>query len=160
MRTHHSISIFAVLLALTAWIASCTPSTEHIKTVAYGYSNALANYNIDDAAQYCTPETQETTLQYAKSLMANVPPEYIASDTPAEIKITEVIVDNDTTATVHYHKHTPLKDFDASLNMVRRNGQWLAHDPLQSTTEEDNRPVADTTSIDGQQVIFFRPSSN
>lgn len=150
-----------LLIAVTSlfFISACANSSEKIKDCAYGYSYALANYNIEEAELYCTPETKESTLQYALHLMENIPAEYIKSDTPAAIEIKNISITSDTTATVDYHKHTPIKDFDASLNMVKRHGKWLAHDPIHTEkTDTDNggvEMVADTAVIHGKKVQLF-----
>lgn len=150
----HSIVIFTAATLLLA--TACTNTTEKIRETAYQYSFALANYRVDDAASYCTQETQESTLQYASHLLENVPAEYIASDTPATIEIKDITMTSDTTATVVYHKTTPIKDFDGSLGLVKRGKEWLAHDPMESTVNNrEPEMVADTVTIRGKKIQLF-----
>lgn len=137
---------------------SCTNTSDRIADYAYKYSYAMANYKVSEAIPYCTRETQETTIQFALQMIENVPEEYIASDTPAEIEIKDINITSDTTATVVYHKTTPLKNFDGTLNMVKRGKEWLAHSPMESKSETNNsQPAleADTVIIHGKKMQLF-----
>ena len=154
--TKYPNRLFALAALLLA--ASCTSTTDKIAESAYNYSFAMANYKVADAMPYCTPETQETTLQFASQMMEKVPEEYIASDTPAEIEIKYIAITSDTTATVVYHKITPIKNFDGTLNMVKRGKAWLAHTPMESKAgTADNQPavVADTVTLNGKKIQLF-----
>ena len=56
---------------------------------------------------------------------------YIISDTPAEINIQELVIHDDTLATVKYVKNTPLKhNMQGELQLVKRDNQWQVHDML------------------------------
>lgn len=115
---------------MTASQAGCTNSNNpkrDIKKAAYGYLDAMANYRVDDAMRYCTRETQESVLVRARQLVATVEEGYIESDTPAKVTIKKIELTSDTTATVYYHKKTPLKKQDGELQMVLRRGYWRAH---------------------------------
>ncbi len=112
-------------------MASCSCSTQReIKEVAYKYSYAMANYDVEEAQRYASDETRNTTLVRAQQYMALIDSSYIQSDTPAKIKIREVSVINDTQAYAIYHKKTPLKNFKDTLYLVKREGKWQAHAPL------------------------------
>ena len=108
------------MMSALALMSACSNDEKEIREVAYNYSYALANYKIEDATQYCTKETQETSLAYGLELMKGVSAEYIASDTPATIEIEGIEMTSDTTATAQYHKKTPIKDFMA-INDLNAN---------------------------------------
>ena len=108
---------------------ACRSEERKAERVAYLYSEAMANYRIDDAEPYVTEETLPT-LDFLRRLVKEVPPEYIERDTPATIEITQVSLTSDTTAWAHYHKTTPNKDFRDSIPMVRREGEWRIHIPM------------------------------
>ena len=121
--------LYASVLA-AALTTACNPEKEAAKSVAYEYSAAMANYDIDKAETYVTPETKET-LRRARNIVRGVGEEYIRQDTPATIEITDITIKDDTIAVASYHKHTPIKDFDGTLDLRKRNGNWLAHCPLE-----------------------------
>lgn len=141
-------------------ISACSNDEKEIREVAYNYSYALANYKVEDATQYCTKETQETSLAYGLELMKGVSAEYIASDTPATIEIEGIEMTSDTTATAQYHKKTPIKDFMAKVNIVKRDGKWLVHDPMKATQKSNNKEerkiVADTINRNGKELVLYR----
>ncbi|MBQ2508868.1 MAG: hypothetical protein II532_03775 [Bacteroidales bacterium] len=142
--------LFLVLLA-----TSCNRSAKAIADVAYGYSYAMANYDVDGAAPFCTPETQSTTLEYSKELIVSVGDAYIQSDTPASIEITHIEIQNDTLAVATYHKTTPIKDFEGELMVVNRNGKWLAHAPMKQSTDENTPKFKQVTkTINGKEVVL------
>ena len=115
---------------LLVLFTACDSEKSQIEQSAYEYSVAVANYNIDDAVAYCTEETSTTFLKTARYLMQFVDSNYIASDTPATIDIVSVNRLSDTTASVVFHKQTPIKDFSDTLEMRKRDGKWLAHAPI------------------------------
>ena len=117
------------LLAACVAMAACTSTEEKITKAAYEYSYAMANYNVDGAERYATPETRETTLITARQLLLMVDSNYIKSDTPATIEIRHIQIIDDTSAVATYHKNTPIKDFSGTLNMRKRGHRWLAHSP-------------------------------
>ncbi len=120
-----------ILLAacLVVSLMACRSEGRKAERVAYLYSEAMANYRIDNAEPYVTEETLPT-LDFLRRLVKEVPPEYIERDTPATIEITQVSFTSDTTAWAHYHKTTPNKDFRDSIPMVRREGKWRIHIPM------------------------------
>ena len=130
MKTRYAF----VPLAVGLMLAGCqcgrkttTPTEDSIIEAAYNYSMAMANYNVDKAIPFATDETQKTTLMRAKQLIQAVGDEYIKSDTPAKIEITDVEITSDTTAYAIYHKTTPLKNFSDTIQLRKRDGKWLAH---------------------------------
>lgn len=135
------ISCALCFLAATTLLCSCKHEENMIKKVAYNYSFAMANYRVDEAAQYATEETKNTTLVKAKTLVEAVGEDYVKSDTPATIEITSLNIIDDTTAIAVYHKVTPIKDFSGNLELRKRDGKWLAHTPLKETkVAEPQRP--------------------
>ena len=126
MKQNITLALLATVLLLTA----CASDEEKIEKVAYKYSYAMANYDVDGAEKYATPETVETTLNTARGLLTIVDTNYIKSDTPASIEITNIQIVDDTSAVVTYHKTTPIKDFSSTLDVRKRHGRWLAHSPI------------------------------
>lgn len=119
------------MLPLVFAIAACGSSEKkQIKTVAYNYSIAMANYKVADAEPYCTEETRNTTINAAYVLMNMVDSAYVASDTPATIKITDVRIETDTVAWAKYHKVSPLTNYSDSLELRKRDGGWFVHTPM------------------------------
>lgn len=112
----------------------------------------MANYQVDEAEKYATDETKNSTLTMAKGIVKKVDPNYIKSDTPATIEITDVIMVNDTCAKAVYHKVTPLKNFMDTLELRKRDGQWFAHVIPQKVEEPNPTPVAK----DGKEIRTFQ----
>lgn len=116
-------------LAAVACLTACGGEEKAVEKVAYDYSIAMANYQIDEAEPYVSEETH-ATLDFLRAIVKEVPAEYIERDTPAEIEITNIDLTSDTTAWAHYHKTTPNKDFRDSIPLIKRDGRWLVHIPL------------------------------
>lgn len=116
-----------IVMIATLLLLSCASDNEAVRQVAYNYSYAVANYNIDEAESYATEETRTITLAMARNLIKAVGNDYITSDTPATIKILSVNIENDTVAWAVYHKTTPIKDFSDTLWLRKRDGEWQAH---------------------------------
>ena len=92
--------------------------------------------------------------------MKSVKPGYIESDTPAKVRLTDVEMTSDTTATASYHKKTPIKKQDGTVNLVLRDGKWLVHIVMgsQKKNSDGNAPqqkelIHDT--INGREVLRF-----
>ncbi len=123
-RTLQLLAVATTIVILTA----CSQSEEKkVERVAKNYATAMANYNVDKAYRYATEETQATTLVKAQYYVSIIDPEYIESDTPAKIKITQTNIVDDTSAYTIYHKTTPIKDFYDTLWLRKRDGEWKAH---------------------------------
>ena len=108
---------------------SCDNSKRAIRQAAYHYLDAMANYRVDDAVPFCSQETEDGVIRVGRNLVKAVEPGYIESDTPAKIIIKEVEQTSDTTATVGYHKTTPQKKQNGTVNLVLRDGTWKVHIP-------------------------------
>lgn len=121
----------AIIIAATCLMAACESNNEKAaKQVALNYASAMANYNIDKAESYITPESKET-IHRARVILKAVGPDYVKQDTPATVEITSIDIVDDTIAKAVYHKTTPLKDFSDTLELRRRNSIWYAHCPLE-----------------------------
>ena len=118
-------------LAAIVMLWSCHSQEKEMEKVAYGYLMATGNYMIDDAMPYATKATREVTLPFLKNtLIPLTDTNYIISNTPATIKITEIALGNDTAA-VSYVKTTPLKTQNSTIYMIKEDGKWLVDVPLQ-----------------------------
>jgi hypothetical protein len=127
--------LLSVLLILTT---GCDNNKKKACDVGYKYAYAMANYQVQEAAQYATEETKNTTLVMAERLITAVGEEYVKSDTPAKVKIVKYSQLDDTTAVIDFRKNTPIKkDYDFSLLMRKRNGQWMAHDTIPTYNNEE-----------------------
>ena len=124
---------FAACIALLA--TSCTSTQDLVEDVAYKYSYAMANYDIDQAEQYADKETKETTITTGRGMLTLVDSNYIKSDTPANIEIVATEMTSDTSAIVTYHKTTPIKDFTGTVEVRKRDGEWLVHSPTRVRKE-------------------------
>lgn len=141
--------ICIMLIAIPLFACCCKHEQKMIEKVAYEYSYAMANYQIDEAEKYATEETRNTTLMFAKGIVKKVDPNYIKSDTPAYIDIIDVKIVNDTSAVATYHKTTPMKDFSDTMELRKRNGKWYAHvlPKIQEVSDEQ------TDTIEGKREI-------
>lgn len=149
MKSFFSLVIFSGIVLLCH---SCKNEEQVVQQVAYAYSYAMANYRVDEAEQYATEETRNTTLIKARSLMQAVGDVYIQSDTPAEIEITNVELKSDTVAIATYHKTTPIKDMTGTLELRKRDGEWYAHTPLKETVPPEKKYYKD-----GKEIKDFVP---
>ena len=148
-----SIISFAIFSGIVLLFQSCKSEEQMVQHVAYAYSYAMANYHVDEAEQYATEETKNTTLVKARTLVQAVGDAYILSDTPAEVEITNVEFQSDTVAIATYHKTTPIKDMTGTLELRKRNGEWYAHTPLKVVTPPEPKPFFK----DGKEVKEFNP---
>lgn len=144
-------SKYLVMLCMLApfLFMSCKNDEQMAQQVAYSYLYAMANYQVDNAEEYATEETRNTTLVKARSLVKAVGEAYIQSDTPAEIEITGIELQNDTVAIASYHKTTPIKDMTGTQELRKRNGQWYAHIPLKITELPEQKPLYNK---DGKEI--------
>jgi len=140
-------SFILLLSAIILLSTGCNQEEKKARDIGYRYAYAMANYQVDEAAQYATEETKNTTLVMAKTLTKAVGEAYVKSDTPAKVEIIDFTFENDTSAVINFHKTTPIKDMKYPLLMRKRNGQWMAHDtiPVHEDTEEDE--TNDTSAI-------------
>ena len=147
-----NITFIAFLSVIIMLCQSCKNDEQAVQQVAYAYSYAMANYHVDEAEQYATEETKNTTLIKARQLMVAVGDAYIKSDTPAEIEITNVEFKSDTIAIATYHKTTPIKDMTGTLELRKRGGEWYAHTPLKETVPPEKKYYKD-----GKEIKEFVP---
>lgn len=140
---------------------SCGNPKRAIRQAAYHYLDAMANYRVEDAVPFCTQETEEGVIRVGRNLVKAVEPGYIESDTPAKIKIKKVELTSDTAATVSYHKSTPLKKQNGTVNLVLRDGIWKVHilmgyqKPTQEPGDAIGMQPADMTQE--KKVIYDAP---
>lgn len=122
-----------LMLACIGMMAACNPDAP-IKKNAMLYAQHMADYDIDGAYPYATPETQTLTLDFFKTkILPALNPSYIDSNTPATLYVDSIVRHSDTEAIVYYHKRTPIvQHLDATLEMRLRDGQWLAHQPIKA----------------------------
>ena len=118
------------ILVIVILCASCNRDEKKAQKVGYNYAFAMANYQVDEAAKYATPETQNSTLILAERFTKAVGEEYVKKDTPAKVEIVNFTRLDDTSAVMNFHKTTPIKDIRFSLLLRKRDGQWLAHDTI------------------------------
>lgn len=118
------------LLVIVILCAGCNLNEKKAREVGYNYAFAMANYQVDEAAKYATPETQNSTLILAKNFTKRVGEEYVKRDTPAKVEPVYFTFLDDTSAIMNFHKTTPIKDIHFSLLLRKRDGQWLAHDTI------------------------------
>ena len=140
------ISLLAVLM-----FGGCVSEEKAVRTAALGYLDAMANYRVDDAMPFCTQETQNGVLVTARSLVEGVDTSYILSDTPASVEITHVDMIDDTSAVIFFHKTTPIKSQHGTLDVVKRNGQWLAHIDMPVQQEQPKIKI-DTVKVNGKEM--------
>ena len=146
----------STLIVLTALFGGCTSTQDLIEEVAYQYSFAMANYDIDQAEQYADNETRQTTIKTGRGFLTLIDTNYIKSDTPANIEIVNTEIINDSTAIVTYHKTTPIKDFNGTVEVRHKDGKWLVHSPTRVRNEvlpesiEKNLSSSDST-FDSEQ---------
>lgn len=119
-----NIKIICVLVPLL--LVGCTTTEQQIRRSAQHYLDATSRYDVADACLYCTPETADGLRLLDTTVMRIVDSSYIQRNMPATVKITSINMTSDTTAEVEYHKHTPVSDFDGKVDMVLRDGDWLA----------------------------------
>ncbi|MCR4659858.1 MAG: hypothetical protein K5650_06135 [Bacteroidales bacterium] len=132
--------VIAALLAVTL-LTSCNSDKRQIRAAAQGYLEATANYRADDAMPYASQTTRERTLPFLRDKLIPITDSaYMASNTPATIKINKIAINGDT-ATVDYTKDTPIKILEGQILVVNEEGQWLVYVPL---------VLPETITIDGR----------
>lgn len=112
-------------------LAACNRQGAEIADVAKAYAEAVGNYDFEAAEPYVTDETRATTLDFFKKVGALTDTSYIRSNTPAIITIRKVNLVSDTTATVSYHKSTPISEQDDTLQLVCQQGRWLVDNVIE-----------------------------
>lgn len=115
-----------IICALVLLLVGCATTEQQIRSSAQHYLDATGRYDVADACLYCTPETADGLRLLDTTVMRIVDSNYIRSNMPAEVKITAINITSDSTAEVEYHKHTPIADLDGTIDMVLRDGDWMA----------------------------------
>lgn len=123
-------SYYLILAACALMATACQNNTENIQKAAQGYLEAMGNYRPTDARQFATPETGEVTLAFYEYVIRQTDPRTYANNMPATITLGDIAI-NDTTATVSFHKSTPITQQDGSISLVKRKGQWLVHEIIE-----------------------------
>lgn len=122
--------------------AACSTEKKQINDAARHYLQATADYDVSTAINYCTPETGNALRTIERTLLSIADSNYIKENTPAEITLKKTILTTDTTAKVAYHKKTPIQQFSDTLNLVKRDGRWMAQIniaiPVSIPTEGEN----------------------
>lgn len=156
-----------IILSLALIMISCNSDEHKIRKTAQGYLDATGNYRIEEAYPYASDATRESTLKYiSEVIMPMTDSNYIKSNIPATIVIDSIIIKNDT-AFAQYTKTTPLKTSHSIVCLVRENGKWLVHMPIdlslspirlpKSKEEADSIARADTTlTIDSATLSQLR----
>ena len=129
MRLSNHYKYFLCLLAVV--LAGCSNDDKQIRTAAQGYLDAMGNYRPADARPYATEETCNVTLAFFEKMMQHTDPSVYANNIPATITLGDITIEEDTLATVAFHKHTPSKEQDGEIELVRRNGQWQVHQVIE-----------------------------
>lgn len=123
----NKITLFILLPLLMLCMQCCHTVKGEVRDIAQKYLDATCRYDVTDACHYCTLETANGLRNIETTLLSKIPYDSLAKNMPAKIKIKDIELTSDSTATVTYHKHTPIADFDGNLDMVLQNGQWKAH---------------------------------
>ncbi len=129
-----------------------------IENAAMGYLYAMGNYKISEAEPYATEETVENTLHaIEKYIMPNLDPSVIQQNTPATIEITDIRIENDTTAIVSYKKTTPIQVQEGKLDMVKRDKEWKAQVSIQIPDALKIEYNADSKALDEKYKGKLKP---
>lgn len=126
----HSNLLFPCLLAAVL-LAGCGNEEKEIRAAAQGYLDAMGNYCPTEARAYATEETCDVTLAYFEMLMQYTDSSVYANNMPATITLGDIVMEEDSLATVAFHKHTPIKEQDGTVEVLRRNGEWRVHQVIE-----------------------------
>jgi len=141
------------ILGLALLFSGCNSEEKMVKKTAFGYLDAMGNYRISEAEQFASKETVETTLKVIEQvIMPNMDSSYIKRNTPATIEITEVNIENDTTAVVNYKKTTPIQIQSGELNLVKRDNKWQA--VVSITLPSALKIPSDSASVENEKKKF------
>ena len=128
MRSNIIYSV-VILISLASLTACTTKSKDQkaIEQVAYNYLDAMANYRIDEAEQYASHATVESSIKLAKFFMTMADSNFVTRNTPGKVEITDCYMSNDSTAVVKYHKTSPSGETNDSIWVIKEEGKWMAH---------------------------------
>ena len=119
-----------ILLTAVLLFTACTNDEEQIAHSAQGYLEAMGNYRPTEARQYATQQTCDVTLAFFERVMEFTDSSVYANNIPAEITLGNIVIADDTTATVDYHKSTPSTQQDGTVHLAKRDGTWLVNEVL------------------------------
>ena len=119
-----------ILLTAVLLFTACTNDEEQIAHSAQGYLEAMGNYRPTEARQYATPQTCDVTLAFFERVMEFTDSSVYANNIPAEITLGDIVITDDTTATVDFHKSTPSTQQDGTIHLSKRDGTWLVNEVL------------------------------
>ena len=126
MRKKNLLLTTAALILLTA----CANDKEQIAEVAQGYLDAMGNYRPTEARQYSTPQTCDVTLAFFERVLEFTDSSVYANNIPAEITLGNIVIADDTSATVDFHKSTPSTQQDGTIHLSKRDRGWLVNEVL------------------------------
>ena len=156
MKQFKTVVIASALLLL----ASCNKDDRAIRKTAQGYLDAMGNYQIEAAEPFATEETRTKTLHFVeKIIMPITDTNYINSNRPATITLGDITYTSDTTATIAFHKKTPIKEEDGTLDLVKRNDTWQAQVLINVPQLLLPMKTHTSDSIDGKRIHVTRTDS-
>ena len=119
-----------ILLTAVLLFTACTNDEEQIVHSAQGYLDAMGNYRPTEARQYATPQTCDVTLAFFERVLEFTDSSVYANNIPAEITLGDIVITDDTSATVDFHKSTPSTQQDGTIHLSKRDGTWLVNEVL------------------------------
>ena len=119
-----------ILLTAVLLFTACTNDEEQIAHSAQGYLEAMGNYRPTEARQYATPQTCDVTLAFFERVLEFTDSSVYANNIPAEITLGDIVITDDTSATVDFHKSTPSTQQDGTIHLSKRDGTWLVNEVL------------------------------
>lgn len=143
-----SVILAACTLSLLLSACSSSYNEKEIRANALGYLQATGDYKLDEAIPYCTRITRERTIPTLQFLLDHTDTNYINSNRPSVFTLYSVRQLDDSTASVQYHKSTPIKEVDDSLVLRLEDGHWLAdvrlgNIPYVNNIKAGRRPVSE-----------------
>ena len=118
------VCCLAVALLTLFTLCSCENKSS-IEEAAIGYLQAMGDYRPDEAIPFATQYTRNTTIPVIKRIIEHSDTAYIRKNSPSVITINDIRMVSDSIARVYYHKHTPIKDVDDSVTVVKEENKWL-----------------------------------
>lgn len=149
MRITCILTTICTVLLLSCCSSEKSIEKKNIKEIAFNYEQALGNFDVESAEKYACKETKEHTLTVAKAMVKRVDRKYLESDLPATIKITNIQLTSDTTATAKWHKTTPRSKKSGTLELRKRNGKWQAFDPIKNIQRSQDKEKDATDTLSG-----------
>lgn len=119
-----------ILLSAALLFSACANDEAQIRQCAQGYLEAMGNYRPTEARQYATQQTCDVTLSFFEKVMEFTDSSVYANNIPAEITLGDIVITDDTTAIVNFHKSTPSTQQDGTVHLAKRDGTWLVNEVL------------------------------